>query len=208
MEPRIRYAQAKDGVSIAFWTLGEGVPLVFMPLIPSHAQLAWQVPEIRRLYEGLAEGRRLVSYDSRGTGLSDRDVSDFSLDALMLDLEAVVDHLELESFALMGVSHMGMAAIAYAAHHPQRVTHLLLSASYAKAADYLKSPAVQAGRTLLDSDWELYTETAGHYAFGLGEVGQAQRYAAYFRESITQQAWRAAWGQLGKTDVSDVLAQV
>ncbi|GAF91604.1 unnamed protein product, partial [marine sediment metagenome] len=55
MEPRIQYAQTADGVSIAFWTLGEGMPLVHMPLIFSHIQMEWQLPECRRWYERLAE---------------------------------------------------------------------------------------------------------------------------------------------------------
>jgi class 3 adenylate cyclase len=208
MEPRIQYAQTKDGVSIAFWTLGEGMPLVFLPFMPSHAQLSWQIPELRRVYERLAEGRKLISYDSRGTGLSDRDVADYSLDALMLDLEAVVDHLELDNFVPMGVLYTGMAAIVYAAHHPERVTRLVLWASFARAADFAASPAAQAIRTLRDSDWELYTETAAHYTFGLAEAKPAQRYAAYYRESMAQQAARAAMSQWDDLDVSDVLPQV
>ncbi len=70
MEPRIQYAQTKDGVSIAFWTLGEGTPLVHMPPLPwSHVQLEWQDPDYRRWYEGLASNRRLVRYDNRGIHL-------------------------------------------------------------------------------------------------------------------------------------------
>ncbi len=55
MEPRIQYAQTADGVSIAFWTLGEGMPLVQMPAMLSHSQLEWQWPDARRWYERLAE---------------------------------------------------------------------------------------------------------------------------------------------------------
>jgi class 3 adenylate cyclase len=208
MEPRIQYAQTTDGVSIAFWMLGEGMPLVCTPFIPSHAQLMWRYPEVRRLYEGLAEGRKVISYDARGTGLSDRDPAEMSPDSFMTDLEAVVDYLELESFALMGVTHSGMGAIAYAARYPQRVTKLLLANCYARAADYKRSPGVQAAITLVDSDWELYTETVGHYAFGLAGAQQAQQYAAYFRESVTQQVWRVAISQGEDVDVSDLLQQV
>ena len=69
MEPRIQYATTSDGVSIAFWTLGEGMPFVHMPLLPiSHVQLEWQWPEQRRWYELLAENRKLVRYDNRGAG--------------------------------------------------------------------------------------------------------------------------------------------
>ena len=81
MEPRIQYAKTKDGVSIAYATLGEGMPLVSMPALPwSHIQLEWQIPEYARWMERLAENRRLVKYDGRGTGLSERNVTDFSLD--------------------------------------------------------------------------------------------------------------------------------
>ena len=85
MEPRIQYAQAKDGVSIAFWTLGEGEPFIYMPAQFSHIQLEWQHIEYRRWFERLAEKRMVVRYDGRGTGLSERDVTDYSLDARLLD---------------------------------------------------------------------------------------------------------------------------
>src|SRR3990172_9719137 len=112
MEPRIQYAKTKDGVSIAFWTLGEGMPLVYMPAgIFSHIQLEWQHPSIRRWYEALANGRRLVRYDGRGTGLSQRDVASFSLDSFLADLEAVADRLGLERFALLGYGDSGPVAI-------------------------------------------------------------------------------------------------
>ncbi len=103
MEPRIQYAKTKDGVSIAYWTMGEGTPIVFAPAIPySHIQQGWQWPGYRAFYEGLMRGRNLVSYDGRGSGLSDRDVNEYSLDAHLLDLEAVVDRVGLERFALFG----------------------------------------------------------------------------------------------------------
>ena len=78
--------------------------------------------------------RRLVRYDGRGTGLSQREVSDYSLDAWVLDLEAVVDRLGLERFALYGPSGSGPVAIAYAARHPERVQHLILWAAWARSS--------------------------------------------------------------------------
>ncbi len=125
-EPRIRYARTADGISIAFWTLGDGFPLVYLAGGPwSHVEL-WNVPECRRWYERLARNRRLVRYAVRGTGLSDREVADFSLDALVRDAEAVVDQLGLERFALFGAADAGPVAIAYAARHPERVSQLVL----------------------------------------------------------------------------------
>ena len=118
MEPRIQYAKTKDGVSIAFSTLGEGMPFAQAPTLPfSHIQLERQNPGFRTWYEHLGKTRMLVRYDGRGTGLSDRDVTNCSLDAQVLDLVAVVDRLGLERFALLGVFTGGPVAIAYTAHH-------------------------------------------------------------------------------------------
>lgn len=76
----------------------------------------------------------LVRYDPRGSGLSDRDVTDFSLDALVSDLEAVVDALKLRRFPLIGLCQGGVIAVAYAARHPERVSRLVLYDSYLHGA--------------------------------------------------------------------------
>ena len=118
MEPRIRYAKTADGVNIAFWEAGEGRPLVWGPATPfSHVQLEWTIPQIRSIYERLlASGYRLVRYDPRGIGLSDRNPGHhFSLEARVRDLSAVVDALSLDQFTLCGSGDGGMEAIAYAA---------------------------------------------------------------------------------------------
>ncbi len=61
MEPQIQYAKTSDGVNIAYWTLGEGTPLVFMPAVPwSHVQLEWGIPELRNWFQRLAQGKMLV----------------------------------------------------------------------------------------------------------------------------------------------------
>ena len=96
MEPRIQYAKTADGVSIAYWTLGEGEPLVHMPLLISNIQLEWQIPECRRWYERLAQGKKLIRYDFRGSGLSGRNAASFSVEAQVLDLEVLVSNVVRE----------------------------------------------------------------------------------------------------------------
>ena len=151
MEPRIQYARTSDGVSIAFWTLGDGGPFVHMPWFrSSHIQVEWEIAEYRQWYEELCRNKQLVRYDGRGIGMSDRDVSDFSLDALVADLAAVVDRLELDRFALFGLLHTGPVAIAYAARHPGRVSHLILWCTYARSSDYARSSQVRATRGLME----------------------------------------------------------
>ncbi|MEE8550125.1 MAG: adenylate/guanylate cyclase domain-containing protein [Gemmatimonadota bacterium] len=205
MEPRIQYAKTKDGVSIAFYAVGEGMPFVHMPAQFSHIQLEWQWPEVRAWMERLAAMRKLVRYDGRGRGLSDRDATDYSLDAQVLDLEAVVDRLGLERFALWGWGDSGPVAIAYAARCPQRVSHLVLWCTYAKTSD---PPWMRAMDELIKKDWEIATETVAHSILGWSAGDEASSLAAFMRESVTPDALMALSAAADEFDVTSLLAQV
>jgi len=205
MEPRIQYAKTADGVSIAFWTLGEGVPYVNMPPLPwSHIQLEWQDPGCRRWYERVAEKRKLVCYDGRGNGLSDRNVADYSVDAHMLDLEAVVERLGLQRFDLIGPMTAAPIAIAYAARHPEAVSHLMLWCPWAPRET--RSQGLRALRE--GGDWELFTEAAAHAILGWSAPEEAHRWAAVMRECTTAEAAGAIHNALLEFDVAPVLSQV
>src|SRR3972149_3860721 len=210
MEPRIQYAKTKDGVSIAFWTLGEGMPLVHMPSTPYNPTLrVWHTPEGRRWCERLAEKRRFVRYDNRGFGHSERDVANFSLDALILDLDAVVDRLAPEKVALFGYVQSGPVAIAYAARHPERVSHLILWCTSARGSDFFESDAQREVMSeLAQKDWTYFTESLAQSTFGWSGGEEARQYAAYLRESATPAALRAAWDAGFKVDVTDVVSEV
>lgn len=209
MEPRIQYCRTSDGVNIAYWTLGEGRPVVNLPFSPgTHIQLEWEDPDFRRWYERMAQTQTVVRFDGRGMGLSDRNVTDFSIDATMLDIEAVVDHLGLEQFALSGIVFTGQVAIAYAARHPDRVSHLLLWSAYWQPSE-LRSPQFEALVALVDTDWELFTETAAHaMAAGWGSSEQARRFANLFRQGVTKETFKAMREQSLTQDVSAFLTQV
>ncbi|MDO8617050.1 MAG: alpha/beta hydrolase, partial [Dehalococcoidia bacterium] len=158
MEPRIQYAKTADGVSIAYATAGEGKPLVMMPVPAcSHVERGWEV--FASLWQPLAQAFRLVWYDSRGSGLSDREAIDFSMDAMIRDLEAVLDRTGLESFPLCGFVDAVPIAVTYAVSHPERVSHLILCDGWAKFADYAQLPVYQMEATLRALDWVLFTET-------------------------------------------------
>jgi class 3 adenylate cyclase len=205
MEPRIQYTHTADGVSIAFWTLGEGVPFVNMPVLPwSHIQLEWQNPGLRRWYERLAEKRKLVRYDGRGTGLSDRNVVDYSVDAHMLDLQAVVERLGVQTFVLLGPTNAAPVAIAYATRHPQAVSHLVLWCPWWWA----RAAREHTFRAMLQGDWELFTEAAAHAILGWSTGEEAHRLAALFRECVTPETARAIFNALPRFDVAAVLSQV
>jgi len=122
----IRFLRAADGVRLAYAVHGAGPPLVNVACWLSHLQFDWESPVWRHLLEDLGSFSTLVRYDERGSGLSDWRIDDYSLDARVKDLEAVVDHLGLGRVALLGMSQGGPVAIAYAARHPERVSHLVL----------------------------------------------------------------------------------
>ena len=94
MPHTVQYATTSDGVSIAFWAMGDGIPLVIPPILPtSHLEMEWQIVSRRATYESLARDTRVVRYDCRGMGMSQRDAIDFSMEAAQRDLEAVIDRL-------------------------------------------------------------------------------------------------------------------
>ncbi len=207
--PRIQYARTKDGVNIALWTLGEGVPVVSMPPSPGHIQLEWEDLDYGRSWYGrMAQSHQVIRYDMRGTGLSDRDVSDFSLDALASDLDAVVSKLALETFALTGIALSGPPAMAYAARHPGEVSHLMLWCTYSNGREFT-SPQFDALATLIDTDWELYTETIAHaMVAGWARADEARRFAAIMRAGVTAETFRALRQATLEQDASDVLPQI
>jgi class 3 adenylate cyclase len=210
MELRIQYAKTADGVSIAFWTLGEGTPLVLTPAMGggNHIELMWQWPEYRASLERLAQKRRVVGYDLRGFGLSDRGVTDFSLDSRVADLEAVVDRLELDRFILLGTLDSGPVAIAYATRHPEHVSHLLLWCAWARYWDVFSASQYDAVRSLMSRDWDLYTETLAHAAVGWSESEAASRSAKLMRESVAPEVYRAAAEATSEFDVTALLPRV
>ncbi len=130
LDQEIRFCSARDGVSIAYAEIGDGPPLVKAANWLNHLEFDWRVPMWRHWLLDLARHNRLIRYDERGCGLSDWDVEDISFEAWVSDLEAVVDAVGLDRFALLGISQGGPIAMTYAARHPERVTHLVLHGTY------------------------------------------------------------------------------
>ena len=175
-EPRIQYAKTSDGVRIAFWTMGEGPPLVYMPaLLVSHTRMELQRPSVRSFYDRLSQHRKLVRYDCRAAGLSDRSVSDYSVEGLLLDLDAVVDRSGLESFDLFAPARSVLVAVPYAVRHPERVSRLILwnpSPSVRSTMGPTLTTRDQALRNLRDQDYELYVQLSGPSSIWMVTAGR------------------------------------
>jgi pimeloyl-ACP methyl ester carboxylesterase/DNA-binding CsgD family transcriptional regulator len=129
----IRFARSADGVGIAYAVHGSGPPLLIDACWLSHLQFDWQSPVWRHYLVELGRIATVIRYDERGHGLSDRGVTDHSLEARVADLEAVADDAGLDRFALLAMAQGGPVAIEYAARHPERLTRLAFYGSYAGA---------------------------------------------------------------------------
>lgn len=131
----VRFVRAPDGTQLAVATVGEGRPLVKAANWLTHVELDWRSPVWRHWNDALGSRFRYLRYDSRGCGLSDRDLGDTDLtdlDVWVGDLTAVVEGNQLDRFALLGVSQGAAPAMAYAVRHPERVTHLVLYGAYVR----------------------------------------------------------------------------
>jgi pimeloyl-ACP methyl ester carboxylesterase/DNA-binding CsgD family transcriptional regulator len=126
-EQEIRFCTGFDGTRLAWAMHGSGPPLIVVSCWLSHLQHDWRSPVWRHFLEDLGAFTTLIRYDERGFGMSDWNVTDFSLEARFADLEAIVEATGFERFALLGMSGGSSVALAYAARHPERVTRLILN---------------------------------------------------------------------------------
>jgi class 3 adenylate cyclase len=209
IRPQVQYVRASDGVDIAFWTLGNGPALVYMPdPTTSHAELVWQMPHAREWLEALSARRTVVWYDCRGSGLSEREVSDFSLEAMTRDLDAVVSRLGLERFSLFTLAPLGPVAMRYAREHPEAVSHLLLFMCTPRGADITRAPQARALGQLSAADWTLYTETLARFAVGWALEEPARELARLMRECIAPDTIAPMYEAISRYDATDVLSDI
>jgi pimeloyl-ACP methyl ester carboxylesterase/DNA-binding winged helix-turn-helix (wHTH) protein len=147
----IRYCTTPDGVRLAYAQSGSGPPLVKASNWLTHLDFEWESPIWRHWWEALSRHHRLVRYDERGNGMSQRDVPGVSFETWVRDLETVVDAAGLDRFALLGISRGASIAIVYAVRHPERVSHLVLFGGFAAGLNHTGTPAdLEARRALND----------------------------------------------------------
>jgi pimeloyl-ACP methyl ester carboxylesterase/DNA-binding CsgD family transcriptional regulator len=207
--PRISYARSADGVSLAFTVAGDGPALVFVPWVPfSNLRMEWQNTFLNDIFEQLARRLTVIHYDGRGTGHSQRDVTDLSLDAMVADLEAVIDQVGAAEVSLLGQYNSCPHAIAYAARHPERVRRMALFGGSGRGWSAMSAKQTQALLSLIEQDWDLFADTAAHQWLGwsAGETGRAT--AEAIRDAVTPQIARATLQAASATDVTEQLPSV
>ena len=135
MNQRIYLRSTGDGVTLAWAEAGTGTPLVKASNWLTHLEYDWESPVWRHWTRFFARNFRFVRYDERGCGMTDWEVGDLTFPRWVEDLEAVVAAARLDRpFVLLGVSQGAATAVAYAARHPEQVSHLILYGGYALGA--------------------------------------------------------------------------
>ena len=129
---QIHFCKSFDGTHIAYVSSGRGPPMVEVATWLNHLEYDCKSPIWGPRLTELSDHFSLTRYDSRGCGLSDRNVKNLTFDDCLRDLEAVVDAARLKHFILLGCCQGSGLAIAYAKRHPERVSHLILYGAFAR----------------------------------------------------------------------------
>jgi class 3 adenylate cyclase/pimeloyl-ACP methyl ester carboxylesterase len=159
LKQTLGYCTTADGVRIAYGTVGKGPPVVFVMGSLTDVQHGSLSPMYAPAFiSPIAARHQVVQYDGRGFGMSDRGVRDYSLEARLRDLEAVLDALKLKRFALLGIGEGGSVSIAYTVRHSERVTRLALLGTYAFWDPTLLNPSDRRRQepfySLIEQRWD------------------------------------------------------
>ena len=165
----MQYATTSDGVRIAYMSLGDGPPVVFASNIfgDLSAYLGGWPATKEGTDRAVNQGWRVILYDVRGMGFSDRNVADVELAGRVLDVEAVVAALNLDRFALAGVDIGAATAVAYAVGNLAKISRLVLLSPWSSGAKYLAIPALRAAYAAEDvssRDPQLFANLLGSVA--------------------------------------------
>lgn len=213
--PPTHYAKTSDGVHIAYQTLGLGDrDLVLVDGFVSHVELGWGSPIHAAFYEGLARFSRLIRFDKRGVGVSDRVPGAPTLEERMDDVLAVLDAAGSERAVLMGVSEGAPVSLLFAATYPERTHALVLHGGMARSTEAPDYPWAAPAEAILEAVplFEADLFTGGDieiWAPSLADDEAAKEYLGRYRRSaITPGALASLFLMFLEIDVRPVLPTI
>jgi len=214
--PQTRYALTGDGVHIAYQIVGQGDrDIVFVPALMSHLDLLWDDAETAGFFQRLATFGRLILFDKRDTGLSDRAVGDLSLKERMDDVHAVMRAAGSSKAVLFGYSEGAPMSILFAATYPEQVTALILGSA---AARWFPAPGYPCGDAAVEM-YESLRDIAAH-RWGQGDSIEwylpsraaskhaRELFARFERLSVTPGAFLRMTAMIRDIDVRDSLPAI
>ena len=208
MEPKIGFCTNPDGIRVAYATLGQGPALVCVTDFGFSIKDVSQFPTMMRSFEKGSRYHIIVGYDHSGTGLSGRNRTDFTLDASVRDLETVINHLKRDKVILYAMCGGGPIAIAYAAMHPQNITHLVLfntSAYY----DLVTTETVRSSMVLLYKNrFDFAMRGALNLMFPGASTSFTESLIKMLGDNVTPDIYAQYWGKFSEFDVRDILPRI
>ena len=213
----IRFSKTRDGVRLAYATMGKGAPLVRAAHFLTNVEFDLKSPVWRPWLTELSRGIQLVRYDGRGCGLSEAEVTPPSMESWVADLESVVDAAKLDRFALFGCSQGCAVSIAYAARHPERVACLVVLGGYARGLMRREPTPTQLKEAkllldLVEVGWgrenPAFRQVFTSLFIPEGSAEQVHWFNELERRSCSPEHAARTIGAFGQIDVSDLAAQV
>ena len=208
----VQYCRTPDGFSLAWSRIGQGQPIVRSLGWFTNLEMEWQNATGRRFWQAFARHNEIIRYDARGIGLSERDVEELSLETRLVDLETVVDASGHQRVALIGMSEGGLTAIAYAATHPERVSHLVLWGTFLKAAPRDDSNVWQGLMRLIPSGWGSDSDAFRQMFTGLFLPDGTAEHNRFFNDmqkaSATAEVALKTLVSIGQTDVTELARRI
>ena len=207
--PETRYARSGD-VRIAYQIVGDGpLDLVFVPGFVSNVDLFWETPEWAQFFSRLAAFSRLILFDKRGTGLSDRDVGIATLEERMDDVRAVMDAAGSERAALFGMSEGGPMSLLFASTYPHRAQALVLYGSFARHIQFSSDEELKKEIERIDRLWGTGRYFLARYLpRGMSEEAACRLFARIERQSASPSAVIAIRRMLVEIDVRHILPAI
>jgi class 3 adenylate cyclase len=214
--PKTEYTRTGD-LHIAYQVIGQGpLDLVYVPGWISHVELAWEEPTLANFLRRLASFSRLITFDKRGTGLSDRVPNDQlpTLEERMDDVRAVMDAAGSERAAVFGFSEGSNLSALFAATYPERTTALTMFGSFAKriwSEDYPWAPKPEereATYEMIEREWGNLMDVAHYAPSKINDQAFAQRLATYLRRSASPGAAVALLRMNTQIDIRSVLPTI
>ena len=216
--PETRYSRSADGVHIAYQVLGDAdLDLVLSPGFVSHLEHSWEDPSMARFLRRLASFSRLIVFDKRGTGMSDRVPDDRPglLEDRVSDIATLMDTVGSERAAIMGLSETGAVALLFAATHPERTSAAVVYGSFAGTGDtgpiypWAPDPAEASFLEHLERNWGRGAMYLERFAPSLmGDKRYEDWFAKLERLSVSPGAAVALVRMLLQMDVRDILPAI
>jgi len=208
VKPHIQFLKRPDGVRLAYSVFGDGPPLVIVSPWITNLALSFEDHFFMNFWREVSRSFTLVFYDKHGCGQSDRDRKIFDVDSEILDLQAVIDHLQLDKVILFGESMAGATSLTYAVQNQQKVSHLLLYSVYADGKKLAKEPVRDAIISLVKASWGIGSKALADLFYPEAPSDWVNAFTRYQKESTSAEVATGIIELIYALDVTELLPRV